>query len=153
MIVIDFIGDFGGWSWIVFGLILLGIELLAPGAFMMWLGGAAILTGVLALLFGFAWPLQWFLFGVLSVVLVAWWMAYSKRGKDQAVEGESQLINQRTARLFGQEATLVDAIHQGAGRVRIDDTVWRVTGPDLPAGAIVRITSARGNVLVVEPLA
>lgn len=153
MIVIEFIAGLGGWSWVVFGLILLALELLAPGVFMVWLGGAAILTGIVTLVFGIEWPLQWFLFGVLSVVLVAWWTAYSKRRNGKKAPGDSPLLNQRTARFFGREATLVEPIADGAGRVRIDDTLWRVVGPDLPAGTVVRITGAEGNVLVVEAVA
>ena len=31
----------GTWNWLVFGLLLMGLELLAPGVFLFWLGLAA----------------------------------------------------------------------------------------------------------------
>jgi membrane protein implicated in regulation of membrane protease activity len=46
--------------------------------------------------------------------------------------------------------TLERPIVDGIGTVRIDDTVWRVTGPDCPAGSRVRVAHADGANLSVE---
>ncbi len=42
----------GAWAWIILGVLLIGVELLAPGAFFLWLGLAAIVTGLLSLIAG-----------------------------------------------------------------------------------------------------
>lgn len=150
MAIIDFIVANAGWSWVVFGLVLLGIELVAPGVFMVWLGASAILTGLTVFQTGIGWPMQWGLFGVLSVALVSGWLAFSRRRYGNAPPSQDPLINRRTARLLGRETVLTDAITDGFGRVRIDDSLWRVAGPELPAGTTVRIVGARGAVLDVE---
>lgn len=150
MQVIDFIGQFGFWSWVVFGLILLGLELMLPGVYLVWLGGAALLTGFGTLVFGWGWPMQWAVFGIASVFLVVGWTAYSRQRGVNADGSDSPMLNRRTARFLGREVVLVDAIVEGTGRVKLDDTLWRVSGPDLPAGTLVRITGAEGAVLLVE---
>lgn len=152
MDVIAFIGQYGGWSWLAFGLVLLGFELIVPGVYLVWLGGAAILTGITVFQTGIGWPLQWGLFGVLSVLMVTAWVAYSRRRHGKAPPSEDPLLNRRTARLLGRETALVEPIADGVGRIRVDDTLWRVAGPELPEGTIVRITAARGAMLEVEPV-
>jgi membrane protein implicated in regulation of membrane protease activity len=44
---------------------------------------------------------------------------------------------------------LAEPIVQGAGRLSFDDTLWRIEGPDLPAGARVRVVGLSGTVLRV----
>jgi len=46
--------------------------------------------------------------------------------------------------------TLDKPIVDGTGAVRIDDTIWRVSGPDCPAGSRVRVAGADGANLRVE---
>src|SRR5690606_21269797 len=55
---------------------------------------------------------------------------------------DQPLLNRRGDQLVGRTATLAEPIANGRGRVKIGDTTWRVTGPDLPAGARVRVTGA-----------
>ena len=43
-----------------------------------------------------------------------------------------------------------EPIVNGHGQVRVDDTNWRVTGPDLPSGTRVKVVAADGAVLKVE---
>ena len=67
MQVIDFIATHGAWSWVVAGLVLLALELVVPGGVLIWLGGAALVTGGLALFVSIFWPLQFVIFGVLAL--------------------------------------------------------------------------------------
>lgn len=150
MDIIALIGENAGWAWLIFGLVLLAAELVVPGVFLVWLGGAALLTGLTVFQVGIGWPIQWGLFGILSLVLVGGWLVYSRRRHGDTATSEDPLINARTARLLGRETVLVEAISDGVGRVRIDDTLWRASGPELPAGTHVRITGARGGLLEVE---
>ncbi len=48
--------------------------------------------------------------------------------------------------------TVVEPIHAGRGKVRVDDGEWLAKGPDAPAGAQVRILGSEGTWLLVEPV-
>ncbi|MBB5752519.1 NfeD family protein [Prosthecomicrobium pneumaticum] len=146
--ILQAIAALGAWSWVVLGLVLLGLEILVPGTFFLWFGVAAALVGVAALLVDFAWQAQAIAFVVLAVALVLLGRRFFA-GAGQ--RGAQPLLNDRPTRLIGRTYPLAEAIENGTGRVRIDDSVWRVRGPDLPAGTRVRITGHDGAVLTVEP--
>ncbi|QQR39058.1 NfeD family protein [Devosia rhizoryzae] len=148
MEVIGFLAEYGPWSWIVAGLILLALELVVPGGYLLWTGIAGILTGFITLVQQPPWPLQWLIFGVLSLVSILTWVRFTRNRRE---ESDRPLLNERTQQFVGQEAVLDQPITNGFGRVALGDTVWRVSGPDLPAGQRVRIVGADGNVLRVEP--
>lgn len=152
MAVIDFIAQYGGWSWVIFGLVLLALELIAPGVFLVWLGAAAVVTGLAVNMSAIGAPMQWLLFGVLSLVFVGGWVGYQRRNQGKPGSSDSTMLNQRTARYLGREVVLAHAIKDGVGRVHIEDSVWQVSGPELPAGTAVRIVGAQGSLLVVEPV-
>lgn len=147
MQVIDFIASYGAWAWIVAGLILLGLELLLPGGFLLWMGISGIVTGLMVLFQDISWPLQWLLFGVLSLLSITVWLRWSR---SRETPSDRPLLNQRADQLVGQEAVLEQPIQQGFGRIVLGDTVWRVSGADLPVGQRVRIVGHDGAVLRVE---
>ena len=147
----DLISSFtalGPWAWIIAGVIFLAIELAAPGAFMMWLGIAALLVGVISLLVVWSWQWQFVAFAVFALASVPLWRRFAHK-----VERPSQapLLNRRAEALVGRVFTLEKPIVDGTGTVRIDDTIWRVHGPDRPAGSRVKVTRADGANLAVEP--
>lgn len=148
--LIRFVGELGSWNWMVFGVALLAIEILAPGFFLVWIGLAAIITGALTLFLqnaGFwIWELQVVVFLILSLAL-AYGGARLMRATD---DSDEPLLNRRGDQLIGRTAMLDQPIAEGRGRIRIDDTVWRVKGPELAAGVRVRIISAHGGELVVQ---
>ena len=47
---------------------------------------------------------------------------------------------------------LVSAIENGIGQAEFGDSIWRVTGPDMPAGADVVVRGMEGATLIVTPL-
>jgi len=147
MQVIDFVTANGPWAWIVAGLVLLALELVVPGGFLLWMGISGIITGLVVLFQPIGWPLQWLLFGVLSLVSIALWVRWT-RSRPSATD--RPYLNRRAEQFVGQEAVLEQPIQQGFGRVVLGDTVWRVSGPDLPAGQRVRIVGSVGAVLQVE---
>lgn len=142
----------GGWAWIILGVVLLGLEILAPGTFMLWFGLAAIATGAVALGFDLAgsaalgWQAEVVVFLVLSLVAV---FGGRRLFRGRAEPADDEGLNRRAARCIGRETTLADPIVDGAGRIRLDDTTWRVSGPDLPVGVRVRVVGADGPRLVV----
>jgi membrane protein implicated in regulation of membrane protease activity len=148
MEVVNFIAQYGAWSWIVAGIILLALELVVPGGFMLWLGISGIITGVLSAFFAdMQWPLEWGIFGVLSVVTIVLWVRLFKRSNESS---DRPYLNRRAERFVGQEAVLDEPITSGFGRIALGDTVWRVAGPDLPPGRRVRVVGHEGAVLRVE---
>ncbi len=137
----------GAWRWLVFGLLLLIAELVAPGTVLLWLGVAAIAVGIIAFLFDPGWQMEVMAFAILGLsAAVIWW----RLGRpDNAASSDRPMLNRRAERHVGKVFTLDSAIVGGDGRLRIDDTTWRVSGPDLPAGARVRVMAAEGITLVV----
>ncbi|RUP17329.1 NfeD family protein [Methylobacterium sp.] len=133
------------WSWVIAGLVLAGAEILLPGVFLIWLGLAAVATGLAAAALPMPWQGQTLLFAGLAVALVALATRLQRRGK-----GTEPELNRADRGLIGREGVLDEPIVRGAGRIRFDDTLWRVEGPDLPAGRRVRVTGIGGTVLRVE---
>jgi len=149
MQIIDFIAGYGAWSWIVAGAVLLALELAVPGGILLWLGISGIITG-LAVMFQpqLGWPLQFLIFGGLSLVTIIGWLRWSKRRGEEVTD--SPFLNKRAERFVGKEAVLAEPILNGSGRVALDDSVWRIAGPDLIAGQRIRIIGHDGAVLKVE---
>jgi membrane protein implicated in regulation of membrane protease activity len=137
----------GPWSWWVLGLVLAMVEVLAPGTFFIWFAVAAILTGTVALMVDLGWQAEILLFVALAVVAAL----AGRRIYGRSRPAEENRLNDRAARQVGRLAVLDTAIAEGTGHIRLDDTRWRVEGPDLPAGAKVRIVAFRDGRLQVEP--
>lgn len=146
--IASFFTSLGAWAWITLGLILIGLELLAPGAFLVWLGLAAIVTGALDALFDLSWQAAFLLFALLSVasVLLGRFVTHPKLAPDT----KPDFLNQRAQSLVGHVFTLETPIKDGEGRIKVDDTSWRVTGADRFAGAKVRVVRIEGATLVVD---
>jgi membrane protein implicated in regulation of membrane protease activity len=148
--MIDVIRSLGAWSWIILGGILLAVELIAPGTFVLWLGVAAILVGVISFVIDWSWQEQGVGFAILAVAsLVMWWRLIRPARRDEDA-GDQPFLNRRAQGFVGREFTLEKPIVDGAGTVRMGDTIWRVTGPDCAAGSRVRIARAEGATLFVE---
>ncbi|KKB76951.1 hypothetical protein VW35_16270 [Devosia soli] len=138
------------WAWVIAGLVLLALELVVPGGFLLWLGVAGIVTGLIVLVEPISWPLQWLIFGVIALVAIFAWTRWMK--SRPASGTDNPYLNRRADRFIGQEAVLEQPIAGGFGRLALGDTVWRIAGPDLPAGHRVRITGSDGAVLRVEAI-
>lgn len=136
------------WHWMILAALLAGLEILTPGFFFLWLGGAALLTGIVALVVpSLTWEIQVLVFALLSGVSVLAW--YRFRDK-LVIQSDDNTLNRRGEQMLARTATLSEPIVNGRGQIRIDDTVWRCEGPDLPAGTRVKVTSVRGAMLSVE---
>lgn len=140
-----------GAHWVVAGLVLLIAEVFLPGAFLMWLGFGALLTGVLAWLIpGLIWQAEALIFVVLSIGSILafrrWRARHPERPTDQP------LLNKRVAQLVGRLFDLGEPIVNGRGRLKIGDALWTVMGPDLPTGTKVRIDGEQDGVLIVVPV-
>jgi len=137
----------GTWNWLVFGIILMALELVAPGVFLFWLGLAALLVGLLSFVVHPSWQLQILTFAVFAAAAVPLWRRVAR--SHTAVSKSNPFLNKRADALVGRVFTLEKPIIDGSGTVRIDDTIWRVAGPDAPAGSRVKIVRADGASLTV----
>ena len=135
------------WFWLSLGLILGVGEMLLPGFFLIWLGLAAIIVGLLDYFLPIAIPFQVALFAILSILTV---YAGKKFLKDNPIETTDPKLNDRGARLVGEVVEVVEAIADGHGRVKVGDSVWSARGADAGVGDRVRVTGADGAVLLVE---
>jgi membrane protein implicated in regulation of membrane protease activity len=145
--MIDYLITLGVWNWLILGAVFLALELVAPGAFMLWLGLAALAVGLISLGIAWSWQVQLVTFALLSLALIPVWRRFAPKIEQPT---ESPLLNRRAEGHVGRIFTLEKPIANGVGNVRIDDTIWRVTGPDCPAGSRVRIVRADGADLFVE---
>lgn len=142
----------GVWNWAVLGLILLFLELVTPGVFLIWIGFAALVTSLVSftgLSFMESWQIQLLLFMVLSVIFV---LIGRKYFNPRTQSSDEPLLNRRADQLIGLRTTLEEPIINGQGRVRFNDTLWRVTGADLPAGATVIVREYIDGLLQVEEI-
>lgn len=149
-VVMEFLGP---WAWVVFGLILLGLEILLPSSFLLWPSLAALVVGIVTLVLGtdnpvWPWQLQVIIFLGLSLVIAFFGRrVMADRGWDKS---EVNNLNERGSQMVGQVAVLEDAIVNGHGRAKFGDSTWRVRGDDAKAGAKVRVVRADGTTLFVE---
>lgn len=146
--IVATLAAWGAWSWIAIAAVLMAAEILVPGYFLIWLGAAAALTGIIFIILPGAWQLQLLVFAVLSLLCLFGWVKVMK--STNGTTSDKPDLNRRLEAMIGKEFVLEEPIQAGRGRVRIADSVWLVTGPDLATGALVRVTDFQGAVLVVE---
>jgi membrane protein implicated in regulation of membrane protease activity len=137
----------GTWNWLIFGFILMALELIAPGVFLFWFGLAALLVGLVSFVLHPSWQSQLLMFAVFAVAAVPLWRRLSRSNSEASQS--NPYLNRRAAALVGRVFTLEKPIIDGSGTVRVDDTIWRVAGPDAPAGSRVKVVQADGANLTV----
>jgi len=136
-----------GWIWLIGGVLLLIAEVIAPGFFLIFIGGAALATGLFTLLFGLGPVPQLALFALYALLAV---MVGRRFYANSYSEGASPLLNDPAQRLVGKLVTVVAAVDEHGGRVRIGDGEWTARGGPAAVGERVRITGVDGNCLKVE---
>lgn len=136
-----------GWIWLIGGVVLLIMEVIAPGFFLVFIGVAAMATGLFTLLFGLGVPAQLALFVLYSVIAV---LAGRKFYANRAVNSTDPLLNDRVGRMVGKVVTVVTAVDDHSGRVRVGDSEWSARGGPAAVGDRVKITGVEGNCLTVE---
>jgi hypothetical protein len=142
-----FEGIDSSWLWMIGGVILLIAEIMAPGVFLVWIGIAAIVTGLFALLFGIGVAGQLGLFALYAVVAV---LAGKRFYAVREVEHSGPRLNNPSERLIGRRVVVVQPVDEDSGRVRVGDSEWSARGGPAQPGERVRITGVEGNCLIVE---
>ncbi len=145
--MVDYLAGLGTWNWFILGVVLLILEVLVPGTFMLWLGLSAIAVGVIALAIVMSWQVQIILFAILAIGSVFLW----RRMAGGRYEANTPVLNRRGDAFVGRVFTLEKPIVDGRGSIRAGDGVWLIQGQDLPAGARVKVVSSDGGALAVVP--
>jgi inner membrane protein len=136
------------WHWWVVALILVILEMVMPGFFLLWIGVAAAITGLLLLVVPTSpWQVQFVVFGVLAIGAIVAARYYIRHNP---IESDDRTLNRRGEQYVGRVFTIDEAIINGIGKVRVGDSVWRVAGPDLPSGERVKVVGVDGTMLKVE---
>lgn len=144
--MVELFTSLGGWDWFIAGGVLLALEALAPGVFLFWLGLAAMLVGAISMFVDWSWQAQFIAFAAFSVAMIPAWRRLSFGGGST----DQPFLNRRAEALVGRVFTLEKPIVDGVGTVHIDDSVWRITGADIPAGRRVKVVQVEGTALHVE---
>ena len=143
----NFDGIDPGWLWAIAGVLLLTAEVIAPGFFLVFIGAAAIATGLFTVLFDLGLAAQLGLFVVYSAVFV---LLFKRWYGEPDGSTSDPMLNDRTARLIGRSVTVVEAVDEQGGRVKVGDSEWSARGGPAAAGDKVRVVSIDGNCLIVE---
>ena len=136
------------WWWLIAAAFLGILEIFIPGVFLVWMAAAAALTGIIAAILPISLPFQLAIFGLLAMAAVFGGRRVYERNP---VASSDPDLNDRTARLIGQQVTVIGAIEHGEGRVKVGDSVWTARGTDAQVGSRVVITGAQGSCLLVAP--
>ena len=137
------------WYWWVAAVVFIGIEVFAPGVVFLWMGVSAALVGFLVLAVpSLDWRYQFMVFAVLSMVTALSWWGYRRRRP--APESDQPALNRRGSQYIGRTFTLAEPIVNGQGKLKVDDTIWKIEGSDLTEGTQVRVVGVEGTILVVE---
>lgn len=140
------------WHWIALGLALALAEMVLPTNLLLWFGIAGIITGLVVAVvdIGAAWQLV--LFAALAFVsyFPVRWATKRLRTSD---ESGDDTLNRRGRSAIGHHVTVIEAIEDGFGAVKVGDTRWRATcDVDLPVGSKVEVVDVEGATLKVKAL-
>ncbi len=136
------------WYWWVLAVFLLGIEILAPGFFFLWLSVSGFAVGTLLLLFpDTSQEVQLLVFASLSILSIYIWRKF---GLHNEQETDQPLLNKRGAQYIGRRFSLIEAIENGRGKIKVDDTIWIVQGDDCSIETAVEVIAVQGTVFEVK---
>lgn len=145
----DWIATLQPWHWLILGIILLVLETLGVGGFMIGFAIACLVQSALVYFVpNLAWSFQLFVFAINSLVFT---FLYWKVFKPFNEKTDQVNINDRAAQMTGRRMTLEQSLPHGEGKVVIGDTFWRIRSTEsLEQGDAIVVTGSEGMVLLVE---
>jgi membrane protein implicated in regulation of membrane protease activity len=136
------------WYWWVLAVVCLVIEILVPAFFFLWMSVAGLITGIIAWLIpSISTDVQILIFSVLTIITITAWRIF---GKKYVIETDQPLLNRRGSQYVGRVFNLHEAIENGEGKIKVDDTIWKVHGEDCDIHSKVKVIASRGTVFDVE---
>jgi len=138
------------WHWWIFGVLLIVLEIFAPSAFFLWMGISAGIVGLILLIApDLGWEYQFMIFAIFSIVSIALWKRYAKQNPTVT---DHPTLNRRGEQYVGRHFTLEEPIVNGMGKIKVDDSIWKISGGDCDAGTTVKVTGIDGTIFRVEKL-
>ncbi|MBF0264600.1 MAG: NfeD family protein [Gammaproteobacteria bacterium] len=138
------------WHWLILGLVLLSIELLSGTVVLLWIAAACVGTaGVVAFAPDLSWQLQLSWFSILTILSIVSWRI-QKRFVPVMEDEHNSSLNRRGEQYIGRVFNLSEAIVNGSGKIKVDDSTWKVSGEDAEIGSPVKVTSVKGTVFLVD---
>lgn len=137
------------WYWLILAVLLLIIEVSTGTTYLLWISISAAVVGVLLLTLGpgLGWEYQLVIFAVLSIASAVGWRMYLKK---HPTKSDQPTLNRRGEQYVGRTMTLKEGIVNGQGKIKVDDSIWKVEGEDCPAGTQVRVVGVQGVILQVQ---
>ena len=136
------------WYWWVLAVIFLVVEMLIPAFFFLWMAVSALVTGIIVWLIpAISTDIQIMIFSVLSIAAIVAWRIY---GKKINIATDQPLLNRRGSQYVGRVFNLYEPIENGEGKIKVDDTIWKVHGEDCDINSKVKVIASRNTVFDVK---
>lgn len=146
--MLEYLHSLGPWDWLGLAAILLLFEVFGGAGYLLWISLSAGVLALLTYLFPeLPWAWQLTLFAIVTLLSI--WVCWQRQRNGHRNDGLPGL-NQRGSELIGQHFELQQAIVNGRGKIRAGDTLWLVSGPDLPVGTRVKVVAQHGVIFTVE---
>jgi len=134
------------WHWLIFGSVLIIIEIFAWSTFFLWMGVSAIMVGALLKVNpDLSGNTQLLIFAFLSVSTIYIAKKFFK------VETVDTQLNERSFRHIGNIYTVAEVTNNGA-KVQVGDSLWLATGADMVVGQKVKVVDTDSTTLIVEAI-
>ncbi len=136
------------WYWLIVAMVLIALEMLVAWGYFLWMGIAAgVVGGLLYFIPSMPWLVQILVFGVISVIALVYYKRYQRKTDRPS---DQPMLNRRGEQYIGRVFNLEEPLVNGVGKVKVDDTTWKITGLDYPAGTRIRVVAVQGTILAVE---
>ncbi len=137
------------WHWFIAAIVLITLEMVVlPAVFFLWMGIAAGVVGLLLMLIpDMPFMAQIIIFTVFAVISLVIHKRYLKNNPPVTDE---PTLNRRGEQYVGRVFTLDEAIVNGVGKIKVDDSIWKVMGEDMNEGGKVKVVGVDGTVFKVE---
>ncbi len=148
--MIELLSQLTAWHWLVFGVVLLGVELSTGSTYILWPAVSALAVGVLLFIApSLGWEMQMMLFFLLSVATLVLGRTHLQK---LVKGGEPSDLNDPGQAMIGRQVEAVTDFTGTEGRVRVGDTQWaaRLADGTAAAGDLLRVESVQGATLIVE---
>jgi len=149
-IIISALETMNATKWGIFGLLLVGLELVTGTTYILWPAVAALAMAAWVFFLPLPWEMQFILFFILSTVLLVVGHLYLK---PLMKSGEPADLNDPGRTMLGRRVTAIADFDNGNGRVTVGDTQWKASteSGDPKTGDALVITAVTGATLIVEP--
>ena len=138
------------WYWLIAAAVLLILEIIVPGIFLIWLGLGAALVGLFLLVVPGADP-AWQLLAL--TVSIYFSVVVGLRWQRKLLRQQPSELNLGLEGFIGRTAVVSQAFEYDRGRVRLEDSSYVARCQSRPEpGQPVRVTGIDGQTLIVEPL-